>query len=60
LASRAMICTISSRASPLPPGNWWEARSTIGAATAVPARQTAASAARSGPRDIAFMLTSSS
>src|SRR6267143_4380466 len=32
LASRAMICTISSRTSPRPPGNWCEARSVVGAA----------------------------
>src|SRR5258706_2120493 len=32
VASRAMICTISSRTSPRPPGNWCEARSVIGAA----------------------------
>src|SRR5882762_1182762 len=27
-----MICTISSRTSPRPPGNWCEARSVVGAA----------------------------
>src|SRR5882762_2527382 len=36
LASRAMICTISSRTSPLPPGNWCDALSTVGAANALP------------------------
>src|SRR6266436_9559886 len=35
LASRAMICTISSRTSPRPPGNWCEARSVVGAARAL-------------------------
>src|SRR2546428_6349125 len=45
LASRAMICTISSRTSPRPPGNWCEARKTVGAATANPASAAAASAA---------------
>src|SRR5437870_13867277 len=29
-----MICTISSRTSPRPPGNWCEARSVVGAARA--------------------------
>src|SRR4051812_45474804 len=29
-----MICTISSRTSPRPPGNWCEARSVVGAASA--------------------------
>src|SRR5437868_2496551 len=44
-ASRAMICTISSRTSPLPPGNWWEARSVTFAATAfVPAAMATAHA----------------
>src|SRR3954467_6510947 len=32
LASRATICTISSRTSPLPPGNWCDARRVVGAA----------------------------
>src|SRR4051812_39264758 len=31
-ASRATICTISSRTSPLPPGNWCDARRVVGAA----------------------------
>src|SRR6266480_5232181 len=48
-ASRAMICTISSRTSPLPPGNWCEARSTVGAAKAEPAIKPPASA-RAIPR----------
>src|SRR5439155_8808424 len=30
-----MICTISSRTSPRPPGNWCEARSVVGAARAL-------------------------
>src|SRR5882672_368773 len=35
LASRAMICTISSRTSPRPPGNWCEARSVVDCAKAL-------------------------
>src|SRR5438128_7089596 len=35
LASRAMICTISSRTSPRPPGNWCEARRVVGAPRAL-------------------------
>src|SRR5882762_10739139 len=50
LASRAMICTISSRTSPLPPGNWCEARSTVGAAKAEPAIKPPASAKAIPPR----------
>src|SRR2546422_6851263 len=30
-----MICTISSRTAPRPPGNWCEARSVVGAARAL-------------------------
>src|SRR5690349_16626842 len=46
-ASRAMIWTISSRTSPLPPGNWCEARSvTLAASAGVHAATTAATQAR--------------
>src|SRR5229473_7142461 len=44
LASRAMICTISSRASPLPPGNWCEALSGCAWALAASARTATAPA----------------
>src|SRR5258708_22236411 len=50
LASRAMICTISSRTSPLPRGNWCDARSTVGAAKAEPAIKAPASASAIPPR----------
>src|SRR5258708_31456175 len=45
-----MICTISSRTSPLPPGNWCDARSTVGAAKAEPAIKAPASASAIPPR----------
>src|SRR6266851_3382187 len=45
-ASRAMICTISSRTSPLPPGNWCAARSVTLAPKALVARAAAPNAAR--------------
>src|SRR5438445_11627207 len=45
-ASRAMICTISSRTSPLPPGNWCAARSVTLAARALVASAATPSAAR--------------
>src|SRR5690349_15714966 len=48
-----MICTISSRTSPRPPGNWCEARSVVGAAAAV--AEIAASAVASAARWNAFM-----
>jgi hypothetical protein len=44
-ASLAIICTMSSRTSPLPPGNWCEARIVTSAATAVTATQAAQAAA---------------
>src|SRR5438309_5919369 len=44
-ASRAMICTISSRTSPRPPGNWCEARSVVGAARALALNAANAAAA---------------
>src|SRR6266536_1186356 len=49
-ASRAMICTISSRTSPLPPGNWCDARNVTGVAAAVPASSAAVSAASTSIR----------
>src|SRR5262245_48076448 len=50
LASRAMIWTISSRASPLPPGNWCDALSTVCAwAAAENAQRAAAKAAANFP-----------
>src|SRR6266853_2307115 len=58
LASRAMICTISSRTSPLPPGNWCDARSTVGAAKAEPATKPPASAKANPPR-LKFVMDSS-
>src|SRR6266571_3295150 len=57
LASRAMICTISSRTSPLPPGNWCEARSTVGAAKAEPVIKPPASAKAIPPR-LKFVMDS--
>src|SRR5882724_2436377 len=42
LASRAMIWTISSRTSPRPPGNWCDARNTVGAGIAWPANSESA------------------
>src|SRR5438093_3802013 len=50
LTSRAMICTISSRTSPLPPGNWCDARSTVCAAKAEPEIKAPASAKAVPPR----------
>src|SRR5882762_5839455 len=50
LASRAMICTISSRTSPLPPGNWCDARNTVGAAKTEPEIKAPASAKAIPPR----------
>src|SRR6266849_10072318 len=50
LASRAMICTISSRTSPLPPGNWCAARNTVGAAKTEPEIKAPASAKAIPPR----------
>src|SRR6266699_1055343 len=57
LASRAMICTISSRTSPLPPGNWCEARSTVGAAKAEPEIKAPASA-KAVPLRLRFVMDS--
>src|SRR6185369_16464649 len=52
-ASRAMICTISSRTSPLPPGNWCDARRvTLAANTGAAATQRATAAAM---RNVCFM-----
>src|SRR5258708_16963940 len=45
-----MICTISSRTSPLPPGNWCDARSTVGAAKAEPRTKAPATASALPPR----------
>src|SRR5690242_20549781 len=52
-----MICTISSRTSPRPPGNWCDARRTVGAPYAVNAiaESAVASAARCSVF-IAFLL----
>src|SRR2546423_10750280 len=55
LVSRAMICTISSRTSPLPPGNWCEARNTTGGARAEPAIKPPASA-RAIPSRLKFVM----
>src|SRR5439155_5421618 len=46
LASLAMICTISSRGSPLPPGNWCEALSTVWAGAELASAQAPAIPAR--------------
>src|SRR3954467_9373077 len=58
LASRAMICTISSRTSPRPPGNWCEARSVVGAANAL-AAENAPSAVTISPSLNPAILSSS-
>src|SRR5437870_2075539 len=44
-SERTMICTISSRASPLPPGNWCDAFSTVCASAATENTQQVAAAA---------------
>src|SRR5579871_6964978 len=54
-----MICTISSRTSPLPPGNWCEARKMISSAAAVPAKPTS-SAALTAPSVKSFLIDNSS
>src|SRR3989475_6478473 len=59
LASRAMICTISSRTSPLPPGNWCDARNTVGAAKAGPEIKAPASA-NAMPHRLKFLMDASS
>src|SRR2546427_4958450 len=59
LASRAMICTISSRTSPLPPGNWCDARNTVGAAKAGPEIKAPASA-NAMPHRLKFFMDASS
>src|SRR5690606_14668514 len=58
--SRAMIWTISSRASPLPPGNWCDAFITISAEAEPVVARAATPAASASPRSTAgFMRVSS-
>src|SRR5882672_2538361 len=56
LASRATICTISSRTSPLPPGNWCDARNTVGAASADPTNKAPARLTAIPPAGIPLRL----
>src|SRR5438067_803489 len=56
LASRAMICTISSRASPLPPGNWCDAFSTVCASAATENTQQVAAAANAAANFLIGLL----
>src|SRR3989449_1970929 len=54
-----MICPISPRRSPLPPGTWCDARNTAGAAKAEPAIKAPASA-RAMPHRLKFFMDASS